>query len=364
MSQPSVILATASYDRTIRFWEAKTGRCHRTIHFPALPYQELGTEEDTPQQIAHKQNKPQHVNRLEISPDKLTLAAACNPYIRVFDVNYSSEPVRTFVGHSSNVMAVGFQRDCKWLYSGSEDGTVRIWDLRVPPPPEPETPPMEEYQEFAYICGEIPRPPSPPVNYERNCVRGYGNVSSVNTVVLHPNQKELISGDQNGIIRVWDLRKDSCSYELVPEPDIAIRWLSVSLDGTMLVAANDRGICYIWGMSPGKEMTSEFEPLCKLQAHDTLILKCALSPGNRYLATASSDKTVKIWNVGEDFKLEKVLTGHQRWVWDCAFSVDGEFLLTASSDATARLWSTKAGKEMKLFRGHRKAAVCCALRDD
>lgn len=32
--QPSVILATASYDHTIKFWEAKSGRCYRTIQYP------------------------------------------------------------------------------------------------------------------------------------------------------------------------------------------------------------------------------------------------------------------------------------------------------------------------------------------
>lgn len=34
MTQPTVILATASYDHTIRFWEAKSGRCYRTIQYP------------------------------------------------------------------------------------------------------------------------------------------------------------------------------------------------------------------------------------------------------------------------------------------------------------------------------------------
>ena len=34
MSQPSVILATAGYDHTIRFWEAKSGRCYRTLQYP------------------------------------------------------------------------------------------------------------------------------------------------------------------------------------------------------------------------------------------------------------------------------------------------------------------------------------------
>jgi G protein beta subunit-like protein len=48
------------------------------------------------------------------------------------------------------------------------------------------------------------------------------------------------------------------------------------------------------------------------------VLKCLLSPDCRLLATTSSDKTVKLWNL-DGFKLERVLEGHQRWVWDCVF---------------------------------------------
>ncbi|KAG9150055.1 hypothetical protein Leryth_023082, partial [Lithospermum erythrorhizon] len=44
--------------------------------------------------------------------------------------------------------------------------------------------------------------------------REYESRAAVNTVVLHPNQTELISGDQNGNIRVWDLTANSCSCEL------------------------------------------------------------------------------------------------------------------------------------------------------
>lgn len=135
MSQ--VILATAGYDHNIRFWEATSGICYRTL------------------QYAESQ-----VNKLEITSNKQFLAAAGNPQIRLFEVNSNNpQAVATYDGHTSNVTAVGFQKDSKWMFSGSEDGTVKIWDLRAP-----------------------------------GCQREYASRGAVNTVVLHPNQGELISG--------------------------------------------------------------------------------------------------------------------------------------------------------------------------
>ncbi len=94
------------------------------------------------------------MNRLEISPDKQFLAAAGNPHIRLFDVNSSNpQPVMSFDGHTNNVTSVGFERDGRWMYSGSEDGTVKIWDLRA-----------SGYQ------------------------REFESRGAVNSVVLHPNQ--------------------------------------------------------------------------------------------------------------------------------------------------------------------------------
>eukprot|EP00249_Psilotum_nudum_P010439 c22545_g1_i1 orf=465-1415(-) len=309
MPQPSVVLATAGYDHTIRFWEPGTGLCYRTLQYP-----------DT------------QVNRLEITPDTQYLAAAGNPHIRLFEVNSNNpQHVLHYDSHTNNVTAVGFQCDGKWMYSGSEDGTVKIWDLRAP-------------------------------GYQRE----YESRAAVNTVVLHPNQTELISGDQNGNIRVWDLTANSCSCELVPEVDTAIRSLSIMWDGSLVVAANNKGTCYVWRLLRGNQLMTNFEPLHRLQAHDTYILKCLLSPEycepNQYLATASSDHTVKIWNV-DNFTLDRTLIGHQRWVWDCVFSIDGAFLVTASSDATARLWQLSTGEQIQMYQGHHKACVCCALHD-
>jgi G protein beta subunit-like protein len=305
MPSPSVVLATAGYDHTVRFWEATSGICYRTL------------------QYADSQ-----VNKLEITPDKHHLAAAGNPHIRLFEVTTNNpQPVLSFDGHTNNVTAVGFERDSKWLFSGSEDGTVKLWDVRA-----------------------------------QGCQREYESRAAVNTVVLHPNQGELLSGDQNGNIRVWDLTASACSCELVPEVGTAVRSLSAAADGSLVVAANNNGTCYVWRLQRGTQLTTHFEPFHKLQAHDGYILKCLISPDGRYLVTTSSDSTVKLWNL-DGFTLERTLQGHQRWVWDCVFSVDAAFLVTASSDATARLWEVASGEAIRVYSGHHKAAVCCALND-
>lgn len=63
-NQHSVLLVTSGYDHTIRFWEALSGICSRTI-----------------------QHQESQVNRLSISPDKRFLAAAGNQHVRLYDIN-------------------------------------------------------------------------------------------------------------------------------------------------------------------------------------------------------------------------------------------------------------------------------------
>jgi G protein beta subunit-like protein len=303
MPGASVILCTAGYDHTVRFWEATTGNCYRTLQYP-----------------------DSQVNCLRITPDKQYLAVAGHLHVRLFEINTSlPNPITSFDGHTGNVTSVGFQKDRKWMYTGSEDGTVKIWDIRAP-------------------------------GFQRD----YQSKSPVTSVALHPNQGELIAGDEDGNIRVWDLTANQCSYELVPDGKTAVRSVTVASDASIVMAANNRGLVFSWKL----EQKKGFEPLQKIEAHNTHVLKCVLSPDVKYLATASSDKTVKIWGAEKNFGLVKTLVGHQRWVWDCGFSADSAYLVTASSDKTAKLWDLKTGEVILEYSGHHsKALTCVALND-
>ncbi|KAI9168606.1 TOR complex subunit lst8 [Blastocladiella emersonii ATCC 22665] len=298
----SVILVTAGYDHTIRFWEALSGACSRTIQYP-----------DT------------QVNKLAVSPDKRYVVAVGNPHVRFYDIQSGNgSPVMSFEGHTGNVTGIQFAADGRWFVTSGEDRTVKVWDMRAPTPS-----------------------------------RDYDHRSPVNDVQIHPNQAELVTCDQAGSVRIWDLATNQYTHQLLPEEDVSMRSVAISADGGTLIAGNNKGNCYIW-----KWVKSELLPIKQLLAHKKYLLKCMISPDTTKFVTCSADGTVKVWDTTDDsYQLVRVLAGHQRWVWDCAFSADSAYLVTASSDHSARLWDLSTGEPIRQYVGHHKAAICVALHD-
>ena len=300
-SSHEILFATAGYEHTIRFWDIYNGTCYRAIQHP------------------------DPVNALQFSKDKRTIGTAGHPNIKIYDL-HSPQPslLATLVGHTASVTSFGFFS--KGIYSGGEDGIVKVWDLRT--------------------C--------------RSQLDLVHPDTMVNSVALHCDERELAAADQGGHVRIWDLRNRQCLLELVPEENIPSRSIAFSEDGTALVACNNKGRCFVWNVARVDKLATL--PVGKMDAHDTYILKCTLSPDGKWIATASADKKVKIWSM-TTFKLRCELIGHQRWVWDCAFSYDSNHLVTASSDHAARLWDLREQECVQVFSGHHKALVCLAFRD-
>lgn len=114
---------------------------------------------------------------------------------------------------------MGFSKDQNWVYGSSEDGFIKIFDLRA--------------QGFK---------------------RQYKNESAVNCIQLHPNEGDLVVGDQNGQIKIYDLVADKCRQTIDASRDIGIRSLSISINAYCLVAADGAGQCHVYKLRNCEEL--------------------------------------------------------------------------------------------------------------
>ncbi len=113
---------------------------------------------------------------------------------------------------------------------------------------------------------------------------------------------------------------------------------------------------------PASTITDNLELPRTLEGHASDVNSVAFSPivpnlpnqgetATGILATASDDKTIKLWNLATEREIF-TLKGHQGWIWSIAFSPDGQILASGSADKTIKLWNLQTGKEIYTLRGH------------
>ncbi|NEO33827.1 MAG: TIR domain-containing protein [Symploca sp. SIO3C6] len=133
-------------------------------------------------------------------------------------------------------------------------------------------------------------------------------------------------------------------------------WLSsvsFSPDGKMIASASGDKTVKLWS-AEGKELSP-------LKGHSDAVMSVSFSPDGKNLATASWDRTVKLWSL--EGKELLTLKGHSDAVMSVSFSPDGKTLASASGDKTVKLWSLK-GKELLTLKGHKSIVLSVNFSPD
>ncbi len=156
-------------------------------------------------------------------------------------------------GHTDNINALAFTPNGHMLASGSNDGTIRLWDASTG-------------TEMLSLSSD-----------------------RTQALVFSMDRKMLASGSEDGTIRLWDLAKGK-QLSFLKGQKWSCNVLAFSIDSKMLASGSRDGAIHLWDIATGNKLST-------LKGHTDWVHSLTFSSDGKTLASGSSDGTVFLWNV-------------------------------------------------------------------
>ena len=267
---------------------------------------------------------------------------------------YEDAGYRKLKGHFASVNVVSFSPDHHWLASGSNDNTIRLWDItgqalnsvvlngqNSPARFIVFSPDNRELATVSYDntirIWDLTHPTSDPISLA-------GNTGTIHSLVFSPDKAHLTGASDNGTVWRWDLTNPSSNpvslsenTGLVSLPTFSPtgRWLASIYPEALGDGNSTRSSLYI------RDITNpESEPIT-LSGFTNTISSLAFSLDESLLAAASDNGTVLLWDVANPTSNPIQLTGNTNTVNSLTFSPDGRWLASGVADGTVLIWKLK-----------------------
>ncbi|KAG1881903.1 quinon protein alcohol dehydrogenase-like superfamily, partial [Suillus tomentosus] len=184
------------------------------------------------------------------------------------------------------------------------------------------------------------------------------------TIALSPDRKKVVSGSDDGGVRLWDIDTGKVIGRWMGHTDavLSVYW---SRDGQRVLSGSLDGTARQWDVENGETILAPIKAghylLAVIYSPDMSLF--ATGGGERpwdYTGTGDNKSAIKIWNV-KTGELIATLEGHTDWVQCLAWTPDGKTLISGSHDFSIRTWNTSTWKQIALLEGHDHVVYSIAI---
>ncbi|AJP84872.1 Taf5p [Saccharomyces cerevisiae YJM1248] len=223
-----------------------------------------------------------------------------NPNIALNNNDKDEDPTcKTLVGHSGTVYSTSFSPDNKYLLSGSEDKTVRLWS-------------MDTHTAL--------------VSYK-------GHNHPVWDVSFSPLGHYFATASHDQTARLW-----SCDH-IYPLRIFAghlndVDCVSFHPNGCYVFTGSSDKTCRMWDVSTGDSVRL-------FLGHTAPVISIAVCPDGRWLSTGSEDGIINVWDIGTGKRLKQMRGHGKNAIYSLSYSKEGNVLISGGADHTVRVWDLK-----------------------
>ncbi len=232
---------------------------------------------------------------LAVNPDASWLACgSSNSSIRMIPLKGNNMQYE-LTGHTGKIKSLIFSYDGKYLYSASIDGKVLKWDIAA--------------------------------RTSTNVTTGTTQITSID---VSSNGNYLAGINSAGSVIVWNPENNSDNFR-IDTSGRNIKVVRFKPDENILALGDVNGNVELWDVSSRKK-------IAEVKAHNAQVNDIRFNPVLGQMATASNDKTLKIFNNIADLTEPPItFTDNEGWVLVISFSNDGRMLLSGSYEGTQNL---------------------------
>ena len=283
------------------------------------------------------------------SADSKDLATgSADKTIRLWDLS-TETPYKKLEGHTAMILCVSWSPDCSVLATGDRKGSVGIWErngaLRKLVKVHADFvcsiswKPMHLDVSCKYFATSSKDTTVKIVNSTNgDIVRSLSSHSSTISQVSWSGENKIFTGSHDKTIKVWD--GDSFKFEKeLKGHGHWVNTMALNVDYALKKSCYDH---------TAASVSTDSEKLAKSKAN---YLK-AKGEHNEILATGSDDMSILLWEPLASDKPVHRLTGHQALVNHIMFSPNGKLLASASFDKSIKVWESYTGKYKTSLRAH------------